>query len=239
MVILAGGRGTRLRAVVKDLPKVVVRVHGRPFIFYILDQLCGAGVRRVMLCTGYMANHVEEKVGKQYKTIEIMYSKEDSPLGTGGAIRKACDLTANEWVLAINGDSFVDIDYHDFVSWHIKKGAQFSVVVTPMENADRYGAVTLNADQEITDFVEKNTARATRSHLINAGIYLMHRSIPRTFPQKGNLSLEREILPSFIGKGVFGYRTKSAFIDIGTPESLKSANEFFKVLRRNIPRSVL
>jgi NDP-sugar pyrophosphorylase family protein len=227
-IIFVGGRGTRLRTVVQDRPKVLALVNGRPFIFYLLDQLCQAGITRTILCTGYMGEYLEKMLGNQYKTLDIIYSREEVPLGTGGALREAANLVREEWILAMNGDSYIDIDYHNFISWHIWKGGNFSIVVVPVENSNRYGAIALDADQKVIEFVEKRPIRSSDSGLINAGVYLMSKSLTAGISSKGKLSLEREILPSLIDDGIFGYRVNKGFIDIGTPESFQSAPEFFE-----------
>jgi len=241
VIILAGGRGTRLNSVLSDRPKVLANINGRPFIFFLLDQICEAKFDRVIICTGYMGEYLENVIGNVYKSLHIDFSREKILLGTGGALRKATDLIKREWILVLNGDSYVDIRLQDLVSWHIKIGARFSVVVTSIEDSRRFGSVSLNFNNEIDQFVEKYTPDKTNTRannkLINAGIYLIHKSIIQSFPTETAISLEREILPSQIGKGIFGYEATGSFIDIGTPESFRSAPEFFRSLQAGSNRS--
>ena len=109
--LMAGGFGKRLRKVVPDRPKVLAEVNGRPFIFFLLDQLSESSIRRVILCTGYKSECVEDTVGSSYRTLSLEYSKEARPLGTAGALRNAKQMFCSELILVINGDSFVDFDY--------------------------------------------------------------------------------------------------------------------------------
>src|SRR4051794_33200535 len=107
-IVLAGGRGTRLQAVVSDRPKPLAPVAGRPFLSYLLDQIADAGVRRVVLSTGYLAEQFESAIGKVYRGVEIMYAQEKQPLGTGGAIKFAGALANADQLLVMNGDSYCE-----------------------------------------------------------------------------------------------------------------------------------
>ena len=241
VVILAGGLGTRLQTVLINKPKVLADICGRPFIFFLLDQLCKAGIGKVVICSGHMGENLETVIGTGYKSLHIDFSRERMLLGTGGALRQAVDIVRREWILVLNGDSYVDIDLQGFVAWHAKIGAKISLVVTSVEENSRYGSVDLSLDGEIQRFVEKCSLAEKNmdgnSKLISAGVYLMHNSVIKSFPGGTKLSLEEEILPSQVGRGFFGYKTTGAFIDIGTPESLLSAPEFFEAIQADSKRS--
>ena len=228
VVILAGGQGKRLRRVVNDRPKVLATVDGRPFIFYLFDQLCVLGVRQVTLATGYLGEQMESALGVTYKNLSIQYSMEDEPLGTGGAVRKASDVTHGEWALVLNGDSFVDIDFRDFLAVHQTRQQQISIAVVTVNNASRYGSLAIGSEGKITAFNEKKMDRSELPGPINAGVYLIHWSLLRALPDHTQCSLERQFFPSQIAKGIYGYRTKGKFIDIGTPETLAKASDFFR-----------
>jgi D-glycero-alpha-D-manno-heptose 1-phosphate guanylyltransferase len=228
VVILAGGQGERLRSVVNDRSKVLAAVDGRPFISYLFDQLCVSGIRQVTLATGYLGEDIESTLGVAYKNLRIQYSMEDEPLGTGGAVRKAADVAHGEWALVLNGDSFVDIDFRDFLGVHQAKKQQISIAVVTVKNASRYGSLAIGSEGKITAFNEKKMDRSDLPGLINAGVYLIHWSLLRALPDHTQCSLERQFFPSQIAKGIYGYRTKGEFIDIGTPETLTSASEFFR-----------
>ena len=117
-MILAGGFGTRLRSVVSDRPKVLAEVGGRPFLEYLLDQLVAEDVKSVVLCTGYLGEQVQRRLGTHYRTLALQYSREPQPLGTGGALRLALPMLDTDPVLVMNGDSYCDTRLDAFANWH-------------------------------------------------------------------------------------------------------------------------
>lgn len=225
-IILAGGFGTRLRTVVSDRPKVMAHVCGRPFLSHLLDQLRQAGVRQAIVCTGYMADQIENAFGDSYGPISLKYSREDHPLGTAGAIAAAADLTESETILALNGDSFCAADLNNFAADHFARDARASVLLTHVNNSGRFGQVTVAPDGRITRFDEKNPHAGPG--LINAGLYLIQRPLLDIIPRRHSVSMEREIIPLWINHGLYGHPTLSPFIDIGTPESYFAAENFFR-----------
>ena len=224
-VILAGGLGTRLRTAIPGRPKVLAEIHNRPFLTFLLDQLVSAGARNVVLCTGYMADEIHEKLGKVYKSLRLVYSKEDEPLGTGGALRLALPYLNSDPVLVMNGDSFVKVDLTGYLNWFFEKDIQASLILTKVRDTGRYGRVLMDKDGRITHFEEKGGSSG--EGWINAGIYLLNRRLLRTIPVSVAVSLEREMFPSWIGRELYGYRSEGYFIDIGTPETYVKAEEFF------------
>ena len=170
VAILAGGLGTRLREAVADKPKVLAEVNGRPFLTYLLDRIADAGACRVVLCTGYLAKLVTSTLGDRYRNIELLYSEESVPLGTGGALRLALPLFNSDPVLVMNGDSFCDADLLLFEEQHRNSGAKASLVLAKVADVNRYGSVVLAPDNAITHFAEKGNRQG--EGLINAGIYL-------------------------------------------------------------------
>ena len=235
-VILAGGRGERLRSVVNDRSKVLAAVDGRPFISYLFDQLCVSGIRQVTLATGYLGSHVRSTVGVAYKNLRIQYSMENEPLGTGGAVGKASEVAQGEWALVLNGDSFVDVDLRDFLGVHQARKQPISIAVVTVKNASRYGSLAIGSEGKITAFKEKKMDDSELPGPINAGVYLIPWPLLRALRNQTQYSLERQFFPSQIEKGIYGYRTKGKFIDIGTPGALASAPDFFKFRDRAIDR---
>jgi D-glycero-alpha-D-manno-heptose 1-phosphate guanylyltransferase len=225
-LILAGGLGTRLRASVTDRPKVLAEVAGRPFINFILHQLQKFGIHRVLMCTGYMGDQVEALLGNSYGTLEINYSREKSPLGTGGALRLAAEKITDGDLLVLNGDSYCDFSFEPFLQFHREKGSKASILLTKVEDCARYGAVTIDSNHRIQSFIEKGQLKG--AGLINAGAYLLSAEMLLTIPVKQQVSLESEIFPVWVSRGIFGYTANAVrFIDIGTPESYRLAQEFF------------
>jgi len=223
--ILAGGMGMRLRPVVADWPKVLAPVHGRPYATYLLDQLAAAGAREVVLLTGYRAKQVLETVGEHYAGMRLIHSPEASPLGTGGALRKALSRLRSADVLLQNGDSWCDADLADFFKFHRLNNADLSLVLVKANDSTRFGQVHVSADARVERFEEKTEGG---NGWINAGIYLIARSLIREIPARENVSLERDLIPHWLAEGrhIYGYRHDGRLLDIGTPESYAAAEEF-------------
>jgi len=225
-IILAGGQGTRLRAVVNDRPKVLAPVHGRPFLDIIMNALENSDiVELVVLAIGYMAEQVIEEYGRNREyPFDIRFSIEEKLLGTGGGIKKALSLTTTEQVLVLNGDSYAEVDLNEFVAFHDKIGAAMTMAVVSVDNATRFGRVFLDKTGRVVSFQEKSADG--EGGYINAGVYLFERRLFDSITMDSAISLERELLPQFIKKGVYGFFTKGKFLDIGTPESYRISNDY-------------
>ena len=226
-VVLCGGLGTRLQEVLPNKPKVLAEINGVPFIYYLLGKIEKTGCRNVILCTGHLAEQVESLLGNKYRELTIVYSKESNPMGTGGALLNAEQYIATNYALVMNGDSYVECDFRDYYYWHIKVGANISMIVKETSDTSRYGSLSLGEKDRITQFQEKVCNYERAGKFINAGVYLMDhqifQKIPKTFP----VSLEKEVFPNLLSDGLFGYRIDGHFIDIGTPQSLVEARAYF------------
>lgn len=223
-VILAGGRGTRLAAVLPDgWPKTLAPIRGRPFLAYLLEDLYQRGVRRVTLCLGYGAAHVEEFLARHRRPedLSVHVAVEPRPLGTAGALREAMAHVRSDPFLALNGDTYSDTDLDDLLASHIRWHAQITVALARVGNVAGYGEVDLDADGRITRFSER--AQSTGRGFVNAGIYAINAAVISGLPREGFLSLERDVLPRYAGHGLFGRMSSTWFVDIGTPESLRHA----------------
>ncbi len=230
-IILAGGLGTRLSPVVKDRPKVLAQVNGRPFLNIILDSLANYSmIGRMVLAIGHMAEKIIEEYGQNSRyPFEIDFSIEEKLLGTGGGIKKALSLTTTERVFVLNGDSFVKVDLNKLVVFHDHLNAALTMVVTKADDVNRFGRVVLNETGRIVSFEEKPSH--AKSGYVNAGVYLFERKIFDTVDMNTPVSLEKELLPHFLDKGVYGYKTEGIFVDIGTPESYIAANFFLNSVK--------
>lgn len=223
-IILAGGRGTRLSSVVSDRPKVLADVHGRPWIAYLLDSLEKKGFERVVLSVGYMAEMVQETIGPRHGSMEILYSFETEPLGTGGGIRLACEQVRSDHVLILNGDSFCGFNAEDMFTFQSERNGVGTIAVIHVPDAGRYGRVELGPDHEIKRFLEKTSGG---EGWINAGIYLLNTEVLRSLPAGVSLSIERDVFPGLIGRGFYGCEASGPFLDIGLPETYAEASHFF------------
>ncbi len=232
-LILAGGRGTRLQETVIDAPKSIVDINGRPFITYQFDQLIKAGIERVIVSTGYLSVKITETIGNEYKNLDVIYSNESIPLGTGGGIRKALTLIKSKTVLVMNGDSYVNTHLDKFINWYEKNDYEGSLLITDSKNENRYGNIKVSSNGRIKKFSEKERNFSGRS-LISTGYYLFSRKLIGEIPKPFNkpVSLEYDCFPFWIDDGLGGYYRRAKFIDIGTPETLEEAKKFFKRKKR-------
>jgi len=228
VAILVGGLGTRLKPVVDDRPKVMASINGRPFLTYLLDQINDAGLTDVILCVGYMGKYIEAEMGQTYRNLTLHYSYEQEPLGTGGALRNAQDFINSDTILLMNGDSYCQYNAGNFLSFHEKNNAVASLLLTFVGDTSRYGAVKINDHNHVLAFEEKRSF--TGPGWINAGIYLIDRTTISEIPVKRFVSLEKEIFPSLIGKGLYGFMNEGLFLDIGTPDDLAKAGGLLKQL---------
>ena len=224
--ILAGGLGTRLRAAVADRQKVIAPVSGRAFIYRLLDQLADAGLRQVVLCTGHQAGQVADTLGETYRDMRLRYSAETQPLGTAGALRLALPQCESDVVLAMNGDSFCDVDLAAFWAAHRQRAAEGSLVVWHADDIRERGHIELAENERVVRFVEKQPQ--AHDGWINAGIYLLSRSLLETIPTGRPVSIEREMFPAWTTRRLYGFRTAGRFLDIGTTEAYAAAQRFFK-----------
>lgn len=229
--ILVGGLGTRLRSVVNDRPKVLAQVQERPFLAYLLQQLARSGIKNTVLCTGYMGEQVKIAFGDACGSMRLLYSQETSQLDTAGALRLALPLIQSSSVLVMNGDSFCDANLGEFWAWRAGKGAEVALLLTQVSDTRRYGRVQVDADGRVLKFEEKGATEG--SGWINAGIYLLDRSLLLTIPEGIPVSLEREMFPAWMERGLYGYGNQGRFLDIGTPESYAVAKNFFRGMKSN------
>ena len=223
-VILAGGRGTRLRSVVSDRPKVLAPVLGRPFLAYLIWRLSGLGLKEIVISTGYLAEMVAEVLGQELFGVRLVYSRELTPLGTAGGLRLALDKVREDNILVLNGDSFVDTDLDGFLAWFEQGGYKAGMLLAEVADSARFGRVSLAESGRVSGFSEKGQAGPG---LINAGIYVLTREVVEMIPEAENYSLETGLFPRLLPDTLHGYPAKAAFIDIGTPESYAKAEQFF------------
>ncbi len=221
-VILAGGLGTRLRSAVSDRPKVLAEVGGRPFIEYLLDQLVLEGVKSVVLCTGYLGDQVQNRLGTNYQAMALGYSREPQPLGTGGALRLALPMLDTDPVLVMNGDSYCNSRLDGFATWHASRRAPATILLAEIDDTRRYGRVRVDDEGCVLSFSEKTND--TSPGLVNAGIYLLSRALIGSILFGLAVSLEREVFPEWIGRGLRGFRSRGRLWDIGVPESYARAD---------------
>ena len=224
-LILCGGKGERLKEITKGIiPKAMVQVNKKPFLYYIINQLKHWEIRNLILLVGYKKELIIDYFGDGGKFgVNIKYSIENNPMGTGGAIKLAENLIQGKKFFLLNGDTFLDINFQGFLKFQIENNADVAIAVKFLENSNRYGIVKFNRNK-IISFSEKSNLK---SSFVNLGIYIFEKSLLLDVALKPS-SLERDLLPYFVSeKNVFGYMCNGYFIDIGIPNDFKKANKEF------------
>jgi len=193
-------------------------VGDRPFLEFVIDPLVAQGIRRVILCTGYMSQHVEQWFLAQEHDYELLFSREAHPMGTAGALIQAAHLVRSNIVIVVNGDSVCDVRLADLLDHHQATGACATVTVTLATARTDAGCVELDADSMLTGFREKGASRQGSFH--NAGVYVFDRSVLNRIPVERSSSIETDLLPGLLDEGLYGFVTAAPLFDIGTPERL-------------------
>jgi mannose-1-phosphate guanylyltransferase len=214
-LILAGGAGTRLRPLTETVPKPVLPLAGRPHIAYLIDWLAGHGVDDVVVSCGHLADGVRAAL-RDLDGPPVRYVEEPDPRGTAGAVRYAEDLLADRFCV-LNGDILCDLDLSALIDHHRSSGAAATIALHPVADPSAYGLVRRREDGEITAFLEKPDPAEIDTDEINAGAYLLERSVLERIPADGEVSIEREVFPEMIGQGLHGVRLDGYWLDIGTP----------------------
>ena len=202
---------------VADRPKPMASFNEGTFLHFIIAKLEGFGFNRIILSTGFMSDFIEQRLTSLAQQAELLVAREDSPLGTGGAVKNAMPLIAGDTFCVMNGDSFCDFNFDEMLAFHQAKGGQCSLLLSAVEDASAFGTVELNESGYITSFKEK--LEDSKPGLVNAGFYIFTRQLVRQFPASQAFSLEREFFPKLIGSQLCGYQVGSKLYDIGTPQS--------------------
>lgn len=218
-IVLAGGFGTRLQSMVSDVPKPMAPILGKPFLEYLFKYLEENKITRVILAVGYKAEIIKNYFGSKYHDMELIYSYEDSPLGTGGCIKKALELAKEEYVYIINGDTYFNVKL-------AKMTGKICIACKYMEDFSRYGRVLFDENNTIYAFQEK---KDHQTGYINGGIYLFKKSIFTEYAMPSKFSLETDFFQKYMDKlKITAYLSDDYFIDIGIPDDYKKAMEDFK-----------
>lgn len=228
-VILAGGEGKRLRPVVRDVPKPMAEVAGRPFLWWLMTRLSRQKVERVILSVGYKAEVIQDYFGNVFCGMEIAYSFESEPLGTGGAIRLALERAGQERAVVLNGDTYTDVNLLQLLVELEASGADLGIAVAHLNDAARYGAIVMaEKTNRIIGFDEK---RGSSAGYINAGIYCLRRDIFVKYPVPQIFSFERDFLTKQAAVlQPIAFTAVQAFIDIGVPEDYALAQTLIPTL---------
>jgi mannose-1-phosphate guanylyltransferase len=247
-LILAGGKGTRLRPLTIHTPKPVVPIVNRPFLLYQIDLLKRAGIRDVTLSLSYQPGKIEEILadGHDYG-VRIRYAVEASPLGTAGAYKNA-EQHLSQATIVFNGDIFTDLDLAAVIAFHREKQAAATIVLAPVENPSAYGLVETEADGRVRRFLEKPKPEEITCNTINAGVYVLEPHILNYIPENEPFSFEYQLFPALLAASepFYAYTWTGYWIDIGAPARYLQAHSdllsgklhSYKVERPPLPAAV-
>jgi NDP-sugar pyrophosphorylase family protein len=227
-ILLVGGLGTRLRPVVPSRPKALAPIGEKSFLELVVRQLGTQGIRHLVMCTGYLGEQIEGEFGDgRIWDVQIEYSREQTPLGTAGAIKLAQRyLSGVPEFLVLNGDSFLETNFHDLMAFHRSHdGAVATMAVVRVGDASRYGTVHVDAGDRISGFAEKTASEAPG--LVNGGIYVFSQAVWQHIPE-GPASLEMDVFPQLVDHGVYAQEQCGIFIDIGTPADYACAQSLLR-----------
>ena len=225
-VILAGGFGTRLRPLTLEIPKPIVPVFDRPFLYHQIDLLRRVpDIDEVVLSLNYRPDRIEERVGGAEAGLPLRYRVEPHPLGTGGAVKFA-SRGIDDTVLVLNGDVLADVDLNAVVARHRERRAVATIVLAPVEDPSAYGVVETDEDGNVRRFIEKPDPDQITGDTINAGIYVLEPATFGRIPDDTAWSLERQYFPSLVDRGetFVAHVDRGYWIDIGTPASYMQAH---------------
>jgi mannose-1-phosphate guanylyltransferase len=231
-LILVGGEGTRLRPLTETVPKPALPLVDRPFISYIVGWLAKHGVDEVIMACGFKADAVRDVLGEGGAGGPLLrYIEEPEPLGTAGAIRYAADHL-DERFLVLNGDVLADLDLSALVRFHEERSSQATLGLYSVEDPTGYGLVSRDDEGRILDFLEKPELGHAAPGEVNAGTYVLERSVLEAIPEGRAVSIEREVFPRLIGDGLNGLSLEGYWMDIGTPERYLQAS--WDILERRV-----
>jgi len=226
-IVLVGGEGTRLRPLTDSVPKPALTLVDRPFLAYMIEWLGGHGVSEVVLACGFLPAVLREALaGEEERAgVRIRYVTEPEPLGTAGAIRFAADQLGEELderFLALNGDVLTDLDLGALLRVHEEADAEATIGLHPVEDAAAFGLVRCDEAGEVLEFLEKTGEPVAGE--VNAGMYVLQRQVLDLIEPGKNVSIEREVFPRLVGRGLYGHSLGGYWVDIGTPERYLQAS---------------
>jgi len=221
-VILAGSLGRRLQGLVSDRPKSMALVGGRPFLELLIVALKQQGLCRFVLATGHRGEQIEAHFGRRdWAGTDITCSREPEPLGTGGALQLALRHVKASRILAINGDSYCRLDVPALLRTHVEAAAEITLQLARVDDRSRYGAVLVDAGGRVTSFGERSQKGPG---WVSAGVYLFQRAVLDALSPQGPLSIETDLIPRYVGRGLHAVGIPGPFIDIGTPDAYRTAS---------------
>lgn len=225
-VIMVGGQGTRLRPLTDTKPKPILPVLDKPCLHYLMKSMADAGIEEVFLACGYKSEQLVEAIGNGMDLgITVEYSYEDEPLGTAGAL-KLLESRLDDTFVVANGDTFADIDIGAEMKEHTSSGAFVTLALTTVSNPSEFGIVRLDDDGRISEFKEKPKPEEAFSNLVNAGVYVMEKTVLAHIPPTGFFDLSKNLFKILMDRGdrLQGYNLQGVWHDVGRPSDLLETN---------------
>ncbi len=220
-IVLAGGLGTRLAGITVEIPKPMAPVGPRPFLEYLLDYLIEQDTCGVILAVSYKWEVIQDHFGCMYRGLPLAYSVESEPLGTGGAIKQALDISHDEEVVVLNGDTLFRIDLQELADSHRASGARLSIALKHVTDRGRFGGIDVSPDGVVVNFLEK---AGGGPGWINGGIYMLNRRLFADFQMPARFSFEQDLVePNLDRIRPFAFMSNAYFIDMGIPEDYERA----------------
>lgn len=236
-VILVGGQGTRLRPLTLGTPKPMVPLANKPFVAYVLEHLHDHGINDIIFSMGYLPEGIMEYFGDGSGIgMKLTYVIEDEPLGTAGAVKNVAEHITDGDFLVLNGDILTDLDISALIKHHQDKEAVGTITLTPVEDPTAYGLVRMDGNDRVLDFLEKPSWDEIDTNLINAGTYVLRQEVLDLIPGGIEYSFERGVFPKLVGRGLFGFRSTSYWMDIGTPEKYLQAH--YDIMEKSVETSL-
>ena len=227
-IILVGGKGTRLKKEIKDTPKPLAPINGKPFLTYLMDRLIKNKVTHFILSTGYKKEYIHQYFRDSYKGVKISYATEKTPLGTGGAILNSLKHCKTELVYALNGDIYTNYQIDKLNHNHNDSHISLALIDYNDSDIDRFGRIEIEEDCRIKKFLEKG--KKSKTNFISAGIYLINRNwYTGEFKNLNQFSIEFDVFEKCKKYKFKGIPQQASFIDIGTPESY---NHFIEISKK-------
>ena len=219
-IVLVGGEGTRLRPLTNHVPKPALTLVDRPFLAYMVEWLGAHGVEEIVLACGFLPEVLREELGeREHEGVRLTYAVEPEPRGTAGGIRFAAEVLGErlgDRFLALNGDVLADFDLGALVRSHEERGARASIALHEVEDSSTYGLVRTGERGEVLEFAEKTGEPVPGT--INAGAYVLERSVLDLIPSGEPVSIEREVFPRLVGEGLYALPLDGYWLDFGTPD---------------------
>ena len=225
-VVLAGGEGTRLKPLTYKRPKPLMPVAGRPCIDYVLRSLASSGFHEIIVTTAYLSDALIKSIGDGFDyNASILYSFEENPAGTAGAVRRVANFIDDTFVVAM-GDILCDVDFKALHDFHKRKGGVVTIDLTEVEDPVEYGIVGLDANGRIARFKEKPKKEEAFSNLVNAGIYVLEPEVLEFIPPDQKFDFAKDLFPKLLSKGIplYGSKLDGIWMDIGRPHDLLKAS---------------